>query len=96
MKNIGFFLSENFQFLVVKFSICLNRRVFVMIRCLCGGVDAIRPRSRHKYEVQREKRSLTCALNEDANKPAHPRSLIRVFVILTKKLYILGYPNCAQ
>ena len=24
------FLSENFPFLVVKFSICLNRRVFVM------------------------------------------------------------------
>ena len=24
------FLSENFAFLVVKFSICLNRRVFVM------------------------------------------------------------------
>ena len=30
MKNIGIFLSENFQFLVVKFSIYLNRRVFVM------------------------------------------------------------------
>ena len=32
MKNIRFFfLSENFQFLVVKFSIYLNRRVFVML-----------------------------------------------------------------
>ena len=30
MKNIIFFLSENFQFLEVKFSIYLNRRVFVM------------------------------------------------------------------
>ena len=31
MKNISvFFLSENFQFLEVKFSIYLNRRVFVM------------------------------------------------------------------
>ena len=29
MKNISF-LSENFQFLMVKFSIYLNRRVFVM------------------------------------------------------------------
>ena len=28
--KISEFLSENFQFLVVKFSICLNRRVFVM------------------------------------------------------------------
>ena len=30
MKNIRFFLSENFMFLEVKFSIYLNRRVFVM------------------------------------------------------------------
>ena len=30
MKNISFFLSENVQFLEVKFSIYLNRRVFVM------------------------------------------------------------------
>ena len=33
MKNIRFFLSENFQCLEVKFSIYLNRRVFVMARC---------------------------------------------------------------
>ena len=34
MTNIrGFFSSENFQFLEVKFSIYLNRRVFVM----CGN-----------------------------------------------------------
>ena len=31
MKNIRVFLSENFQFLEVKFSIYLNRRVFVMM-----------------------------------------------------------------
>ena len=30
MKNIRIFLSENFPFSVVKFSIYLNRRVFVM------------------------------------------------------------------
>ena len=30
-KKISDFLSENFQILVMKFSICLNRRVFVMI-----------------------------------------------------------------
>ena len=30
MKNIRVFLSEHFQFLEVKFSIYLNRRVFVM------------------------------------------------------------------
>ena len=31
VKNISEFLSESFQFLEVKFSIYLNRRVFVMI-----------------------------------------------------------------
>ena len=31
MKNIRDFLSENFQFLEVKFSIYLNRHVFVMM-----------------------------------------------------------------
>ena len=31
MKNIRMFLSENFQFWVLKFSVYLNRRVFVMI-----------------------------------------------------------------
>ena len=32
MKIISFFLCENFQCLEVKFSIYLNRRVFVMSR----------------------------------------------------------------
>ena len=31
MKKYQIFLSENFQFLEVKFSIYMNRRVFVMI-----------------------------------------------------------------
>ena len=31
MKNIRIFLSENFQFLVVKFSVYLNKHVFVMV-----------------------------------------------------------------
>ena len=30
MKNIRVSLSENFQFLEVKFSVYLNRRIFVM------------------------------------------------------------------
>ena len=30
MKNIRIFLSENFHFLVIKFSVYLNRRVFVI------------------------------------------------------------------
>ena len=34
MRNIRFF-SENFQFLVVKFSIYLNKHVFVMLATGC-------------------------------------------------------------
>ena len=33
-KYQSFFLSENFQFLAVKFSVYLNRCVFVMYRIL--------------------------------------------------------------
>ena len=33
-KKISEFLSENFQFLVVKFSAYLNRRVFIMLGTL--------------------------------------------------------------
>ena len=38
MKNISFYLSENFHFLVAKFSIYLNRCVFVMIATGMGAV----------------------------------------------------------
>ena len=31
MKNIRVFLSENFQFLEVKFSLHLNRHIFIML-----------------------------------------------------------------
>ena len=34
MKNIRVFLFENFPFLEMKFSIYLNRRVFVMVTML--------------------------------------------------------------
>ena len=37
MKKYQNFLSENFHFLVVKFSIYLNRRVFVMLIRIAGG-----------------------------------------------------------
>ena len=38
MNNIRFFLSENFQFLVVRFSIYLNRRVCVMLHGMSNPV----------------------------------------------------------
>ena len=39
MKNIRVFLYENFQFLEVKFSIYLNRRVFVMYKDTNAAVE---------------------------------------------------------
>ena len=42
------------------------------------------------------KHEKTYLLTYDSNPPAYPRSLIRVFVVHTKKLCILGYPKCAQ
>ena len=53
MKNTRIFLSENFQFLEVKFSIYFNRRVFVMwlfqdgssvvvlCMCVCGFICGV-------------------------------------------------------
>ena len=50
MKNIRVFLSENFQFLEVKFCIYLNRHVFVMhaqyemnlcILCMFEGTSSL-------------------------------------------------------
>ena len=45
---------------------------------------------------KRQKTSLPTFQNEDSNQPAHPRGLIEVFVVLMKKLCILGHPKCAQ
>ena len=42
------------------------------------------------------KRTFWHAPSEDSNQPAHPHSLLRVFVVCMKKLCILGYPKCAQ
>ena len=41
MKKKIRFLSEKFQFLVVKFSIYLNRRVFVMCNHLVGRRELV-------------------------------------------------------
>ena len=40
----------------------------------------------------KKKYFLSCAYNKNSNQPAHPRSLIRVFVFRMKILCILGYP----
>ena len=43
MKNTRFFLSEIFSFLVVKFSVYLNRHVSVMVCCLVSCLIVVFP-----------------------------------------------------
>ena len=51
---------------------------------------------RDKWAATSEKYFLTFSSNAYSDQPAHPRSLIRVFVIRMKKLRILGYPKSAD
>ena len=51
MKNTRFSLSENFHFLVVKFSMYLNRRVFVMVKLGFKGVYIIFLISAQKHRL---------------------------------------------
>ena len=66
------------MFLEVKFSIYLNRRVFVMVICLYNGPLEI-------YKPRRVKmHPLTYAPIEDLNQSARLRSLIRIFLVHMK------------
>ena len=87
------FISENLHFLVVKISVHLNRWVFhnVTLRRFF-----LLLRTKRSFEPQREKTSFWRAPNEYSNQPAHPWSLIRVFVVRMKTLCILRYPKCDQ
>ena len=38
---------------------------------------------------------MTCASSEDSGQPGHPPSLIRVFAVGMKKLWVLSYPLSA-
>ena len=49
------------------------------------------------FEPKRQKTYLLqCIPNKDFNQPAHPRSLIKVFVVHMKKICFLGYPKGTQ
>ena len=69
MKNIGVFVSENFQFLEVKFSIHLNRSVFVM-----RFVSLYRP-------VQAKMCLRTCEKRAGSHPPARATNIIRDFTL---------------
>ena len=51
MKIIRVFHLKNIQFLEVKFSIYLNRRVFVMLRTDCLCISVLRVASKHRVKL---------------------------------------------
>ena len=52
MKNVRIFLSENFHVLVVKFSVYLNRQVFVMLYHMSSFSEVVNADLRHRYVQQ--------------------------------------------
>ena len=69
MKNIRIFLSENFRFLAVKFSVYLNRRVFVMAvrNHVCRHMWTARPKS--TCISMQSDHGLHCLLKESLTTP---------------------------
>ena len=68
-----------------------GRRHNLHLHCEVSAIQA--PKSSTIYPQRQATYLLTCAPNEDSNQPAHPRSLIRIFVARVKKLCILIYQN---
>ena len=86
-----FFQWTQYTFLCVQYAnilTCIHQRNLFK----SDWVNNIR-----RYKLQRVKMYLlTWSPNEDSNKPAHLRSLIRLFVICMKKLCKFGFLKCAQ
>ena len=115
-KTISEFSSEKIPFLVVKFSIYLNRRNFLMYSvvqtalfccsgCQCLGclqqvfipVSSQRFNFIYIFEPAHDKTyKMACAPSEHSDKPGHPPSLIRVFAVRMKKVWVPRYPLSAQ
>ena len=81
-KISEFFYLKIFSFLEVKFSIDLNRRVFLINYTIRAATWENAPSEFVSIE--------------GSNQPAHRSSLIRIFTVRMKKLCILGYPKWAQ
>ena len=62
-----------------------------------SAVVMITSKEHYRYESPRGKTNkMTCAPSEDSDQPGHPSSLIRVFAVRMKKLWVLSYPQSAQ
>ena len=93
MKNIRTFSSEKFQFLVIKFSLYLNRHVFVMYRiyriCTRSLVrERVRLRTKVRVRVREDSASQTTVLHTKilTGSPTFVSSLICSLLPLTTLL----------
>ena len=48
--------------------------------------------TKKKQQQKTKKKKMACAPSEDSNQPEHPPSLIRVFAVRMKKVWILSFP----
>ena len=77
------FLSENFQFLEMKFSIYLHRRIFVMesswsVHTIINVGNAV---PQFIFEPAQDKTyNKTCVTRKDSDQPVHPPSTAKILV----------------
>ena len=94
---------------MVKFSVYLNRRVFVMSWCTGTTVSTLLVNCLQKHfhytsfgnvftmlAATREKSIMTCAPSKYLNQSAYFCSLIIIFVVRMKKRWVLGHLKCTQ
>ena len=94
MNNIRIFYLKNCHFLVVKFSVYLDRRVFVMRSDQCL---AIKRYPKLSTKTQRKKRALMHFADDTGpDQPAHERRLIRNFVARLQNRWILKFMSTSR
>ena len=82
MKNIRIFYLKIFIFFVVKFSVYLNRRVFVMRIYTKVFVQTLTITNlTDNYYIGRAMFLVAYADRADPDQPVHLRSLIRTFIV---------------
>ena len=74
-----------------------SMQVVCNIWTICSEVIRVVHYVKFIFEPAHDKTNkMTCAPSEDSNQPGHPPSLIRVFVVRMKKIWVLSYALSAQ
>ena len=78
----------------------VRRRLFEHGSCVCTGRQSLHSRSNFLRILIEPGHSISyniaCAFSEDSNQPVYLHSLIRVFAVRLRTLWILGYPQCVH